>query len=747
VKATVLARLAIGASLGAERGAVVVCIPVFGRHELVERCLEGVLAHTAADVPIVVADDASADDATERHLEVLAASETAAARLWYLRQERNVGFVENVNTVFGAAAPADVVILNSDCEVGPGWLAGLRAAAYSDSLVATATSLTNHGTIVSVPFRNEPRSSLPQGTTTAELAVAVEAASLRLRPHIPTMVGHCAYVKRSALDLVGTFDPAFSPGYGEEVDFSQRCLLRGLVHVVADDVFVYHRGGASFDGSGRKARNAELIRERYPYYDALVDATEADETGPLARAVNVAARAVGELSVTIDARCLLTTVTGTQVHVLELIQALHRTERLRLRVLVQPDIGAAFRASLEALEGVEILASDSVTPETPRTTILHRPYQVFDVRDLELIGRLGQRFTVTHQDLISFRNPDYFRSFAEWRDFQRLTRLTLALAHSVLFFSEHAAVEAQMAELVDPRRTRVVRLGVDHTMSPEEPTPSRPPALPEHAADAFLLCLGTNFVHKNREFAIRLLDALQRRHDWDGWLIFAGPHATRGTSQLGEAALVAENPLLNERTADIGEVTEAEKRWLLREAKGVVYPTVHEGFGLIPFEAATAGTPCFFAEGTALTELLPPSAATLVPWDADASADAIVGALSGSTDAARLVGLVQGAAETLTWERTASEIVAAYEATLREPGSAIASLAAESESPPALASRLATRALGELALPDDVYRALLAILTRPKLRESTFALLRFGHRAGRVVRRALRRNANGVFVK
>ncbi len=75
----------------------------------------------------------------------------------------NLGFVGNVNAAFEQAAPADVVVVNSDVIVGPGWLEGLRAAAYADETVATASTLTNHGTIVSVPRRNAPSPAPPPG--------------------------------------------------------------------------------------------------------------------------------------------------------------------------------------------------------------------------------------------------------------------------------------------------------------------------------------------------------------------------------------------------------------------------------------------------------------------------------------------------------------------------------------------------------------------------------------------------------
>ena len=168
-----------------------------------------------------MADDASVDPASRRFLERLAVSSACRHRLVYLSQPANIGFAANVNAAFATLDRADVVILNSDCIVGPEWLERLREAACSDTTIATATALTNHGTILSVPNRNTPQQRLPDHLDVDRAARLIAATSQRLRPRIPTAIGHCMYIRRSALELVGDFDLAFSPGYGEEVDFSQ----------------------------------------------------------------------------------------------------------------------------------------------------------------------------------------------------------------------------------------------------------------------------------------------------------------------------------------------------------------------------------------------------------------------------------------------------------------------------------------------------------------------------------------------
>ena len=147
-------------------------------------------------------------------------------------------------------------------------------------------------------------------------------------------------IRRTALELVGDFDLAFTPGYGEEVDFSQRCLLNGLCHVLADDVLVFHHGGGSFSRNGEPSpvqeEHERILAARYPYYHRGVVALEEDRAGPLARSLSSARRALKGLSVAIDARILVGPTTGTQLHVVELIGALARTREARITVIV-PD--------------------------------------------------------------------------------------------------------------------------------------------------------------------------------------------------------------------------------------------------------------------------------------------------------------------------------------------------------------------------------------------------------------------------
>lgn len=585
-----------------------------------------------------------------------------------------------------SVAPADVVLVDLPCVVGAGWLEGLRAAAYSDAGVASAVPLAT----------SEVAGSEELGFERA--AAAVRAAAVGLRPRIEEPTGRCRYIRRGALELAGELGP----------EFGRRCLEAGLAHVIADDVLV--------DG-GRDVGRAPTA----------------------ARAIGVARRAVGRLSVLVDARILDGPMDGTRVHVLELVAALGRAERARVTAVAPRRMDEPTRSALEQAPGVALVTlSPGEPPPTLGADIVHRPFQVSAHADLTVLGQLADRLVITHQDLISYHNPAYFPSADAWAGYRAMTARALGAADHVVFFSAHVRDEALAEELVEPHRASVVALGVDHVVSGE--TAARAPAasVAPGGAEALaadrdaemILCLGTDFRHKNRVFALRLVQQLQRRHQWRGRLVCAGPHMTWGSSRQQEHALLATDDRLAAAVIELDAVSEAEKRWLLERASLVLYPTVHEGFGLIPFEAAAHGRPCLWAAGSALTELLPDAAAGIVAWDAGASADQALALIRDPKLAHANVDTIAAAAGRLHWDQTATRLIDLYHAVCDAPPSSGARLERGEGLMAAGLSDEAIRLVGpDGALPRDLERPLLALATHRRLGAPVLGAIRAVYRA------------------
>jgi hypothetical protein len=357
---------------------------------------------------------------------------------------------------------------------------------------------------------------------------------------------------------------------------------------------------------------------------------------------------------------------------------------------------------------------------------------------------------ITHQDLIAYRNPGYFPSYLQWDRYQRLTRQALAMADSVVFFSHHAAQDALREELIEPARARVVYIGVDHTHSLDPPSP-RPPAGLERLSDRpVLLCLGTDFRHKNRLFALRLLQSLRDEQGWDGALVLAGPRVTHGSSAGEEAAFLAARPDLTSSVITLPAVDDAEKTWLLERSAAVLYPTTYEGFGLMPFEAAAHGRPCLFAAQTALAETLPLDLATLVPWDPRASAERVVHLLNTPEARAEHIRSINRAATRFTWQSAGESLIDVYSSTAVSPAREAARVAhdlAQVEVEREEAERK-YRELWDSLTPDSralvapggplnpaAQRSLAVVVKRPWLRRLFLAPVQLAYRIARMGRR------------
>lgn len=663
---------------------------------------------------------------------------------------------EAVNAAIARHAPADVVLVLEACRVGAQWLERLRAAAYADTNTATANALSDTGTPLAI-------GDTP-GEDAEQLAKRVASHSLKLRPGLAGAVGPCIYLRRDAIELIGPLDETLALRAALEVDFAQRCVVAGLAHVAADDVAVQRLTA--------EPANLELpipLKDRYPFASARVEATN---PGVLARALEAVRGPRQRLSVTIDARGLAGALTGTHVHVLELIRALAHTEELRLRLLVGKHMTGSTLALLRGIPDAEVLSTEELRTDTPRSAVFHRPQQTFSSDDVRLACSLGERFVVSQLDLIAYRNPSYFADTDAWHAAQRATRQGLAAAERVVVFSQHTRQELIADALASEERIRVIPPGLDHRVAGEPRPPaaldrSRALAGADGGAPGYLLCLGTDFRHKNRVFALRLLAALRDRYGWHGSLVFAGAHIPHGSSQELERELMEREPTLQRSVLDLGPVSEEEKAWLMRHAASVVYPSTYEGFGLVPFESALSGVPCVFAAQSSLAELAPAGTATLVPWDPAQSAAAVYPLLTDATARKRQVETLAAAAREFTWARTANTLSTVYAEAALAPAREAAAVSYDAaqrereliDAHDALVARLVDErehAKGMYdtlnaevgsglsligphgSLPDEMQRALLALSGRPALSRAVYRPVSGAFKAARWIVRLTR---------
>jgi GT2 family glycosyltransferase/glycosyltransferase involved in cell wall biosynthesis len=256
------------AMLGRDTQAIVV-IPVYkGYEETMRSVYQALLSRDGDPYSLLVVNDRSPDEHINAALRLLA----DRGLFDYHVNSANRGFVQTCNhAIEKLTGSLDVVLLNSDAYVFPGWFHRLSAHAVNAG-VATVTPLSNNATICSYPLSNRDNFLALEYSPERLDAIAAEE-NRGLSVEAPTGVGFCFYMKRSVINLIGTLDAeAFKVGYGEENDFCMRALIQGYKNLIAGDVFVFHTGSVSFAtikndnfDTGQKS-----LGRKHPNYSQLI---------------------------------------------------------------------------------------------------------------------------------------------------------------------------------------------------------------------------------------------------------------------------------------------------------------------------------------------------------------------------------------------------------------------------------------------------------------------------------------------
>ena len=210
--------------------------------------------------------------------------------------------------------------------------------------------------------------------------------------------------------------------------------------------------------------------------------------------------------------------------------------------------------------------------------------------------------------------------------------------------TQGAAVHA--AEVLDmPReRVHVVPVGI-RAAKPGDGAAARRLV----GSERYVLALGATEPRKG----LTCLPPAVARLPADVRLVMAGP---RGRHEAALDAAV-ESSGISKRFLRLTEVDEARKADLLAGATVLAYPSLLEGFGMPPLEAAAAGTPVVATAVGALAELLEPEVRLVPAGDAEAFAERLAEVVAEPLPApAPVLARIAG----LTWARAAEQLVGVY---------------------------------------------------------------------------------------
>jgi GT2 family glycosyltransferase/glycosyltransferase involved in cell wall biosynthesis len=241
-----------------------IIIPIYNGFDYLENLFKTV-EKTKLKYRLILINDCSTDERVLPYVKNYAQDRTNVV---LIDNKENLGFVQSVNKAL-TLSDKNVALVNSDVIMPDGWLERLMLPILTDSTIASSTPFTNSGTICSFPNFCQDN-TIFMGLEVDE----VDAVFRHFKPtytDMPTGVGFCMGMSRQAINRVGCLDAeTFYKGYGEENDWCQRAIKLGYRNVHVENLFVYHKHGASFPSEEKKRyieRNLKLLNQMHPNYD------------------------------------------------------------------------------------------------------------------------------------------------------------------------------------------------------------------------------------------------------------------------------------------------------------------------------------------------------------------------------------------------------------------------------------------------------------------------------------------------
>ncbi|MCF4101333.1 glycosyltransferase family 4 protein [Gillisia sp. M10.2A] len=177
------------------------------------------------------------------------------------------------------------------------------------------------------------------------------------------------------------------------------------------------------------------------------------------------------------------------------------------------------------------------------------------------------------------------------KKFQRLQG-KIDRSTAIVYISEYAKQETnRYFNISDKIIQRVIYNG--NPITPVPPvTPAPTTLVPKKP---FLFTIGQFMQKKNFHTLIGMLSFMENHH-----LVIAGNY-NRPYREVIEKEIEKYN--LTDNVFLVGKISDEEKHFYLQNCESLVFPSLHEGFGMPPIEAMAYGKPVFLANRSSLPEI------------------------------------------------------------------------------------------------------------------------------------------------
>jgi glycosyltransferase involved in cell wall biosynthesis len=296
----------------------------------------------------------------------------------------------------------------------------------------------------------------------------------------------------------------------------------------------------------------------------------------------------------------------------------------------RPPAGGGLGSAANALEDLRWTAVE--LPRLARSAgadLIHHPLPA-------LVPRGGIPQVLTVHDLAFLRLPERFdpryRAHAE-----RAHRAAARRAAAVVCVSETTARDVRARWGVAAARIVVARHGA-----------GQEPAAPAERAERHFLYVGDDEPRKNLATLLTAYARYRDRAADPAPLVLAGTLRGQVLHSRIDGVELVQRP-------DAARLAE-----LYGGALALVHPALHEGFGLTPLEAMSAGVPVIAARSPGLVEVCGEAVRYADPRDAESFAAALAGVAGDPAARRDLAALGRRRAAEFSWTRSARDHIRAY---------------------------------------------------------------------------------------
>lgn len=530
---------------------VTIIIPVYKDWITLQRCLNSLKKFAGAQNTIIIVNDRGPE---WEELEVnICECINGYNNFLYYKNTKNLGFVKTCNrAVFELdQTDNDILLLNSDTEVTEGFLEEMVQVLYLYERHGVVCPRSNNATLLTIPVKNNLNMRLSD-----DISYLTFQKMRNILPRfsiIPTGVGFAFLIKRELINRFGMLDEIYGLGYNEENDFCMRINQYGFNVVMANRAYVFHFESKSFGDTRNELelKNRQTLLERYPYYDATIQKYFTHSIDPLEYYADLLVDNIYEKKrLLFSLYEIPASYNGTAQYGLTIYKKFYQLYNKKY------DIHVLINDAADRLFGLSNEFPNVWYPHNIEGTyhLAFSPSQIINIEHMFILNRVSLKYVFCMQDIISIRSNYLLINDYERLDIFRKSIQYCAAMTSISEFSLNDTVGYFYKEFEDRDiPTKVIYHGID-----ENEIKGADEKLP---FDEYYMVFGNFYKHKFLKETLPYLKRIKKKF------------IVLGTSETGK---------INENIYGYksGKLSDEFISLLVGHAKGIVFPSVYEGFGL-----------------------------------------------------------------------------------------------------------------------------------------------------------------------